>query len=109
MLLSLRTCDANCSTYQVSEVPLDHELQRLRGARRVPRHHRVACHDSANLRSMRVQTLSSDLERRVAVPEICRAGTTRTLYARSLAVKIPLRPSSSSTTSTQSVLLAAHS
>lgn len=42
-------------------------------------------------------------------PQRCRKSDERTLNAKSFAVNIPLKPSSSSTTNTQSVLLAAQS
>lgn len=106
-------------TYQVSETSRDHELQRLGRARRVPSDHRVLGHDGRDWRRSRVEAFGGDLQRNT--PWQIESGPvggrssgrarvcTRTRKARSLAVKIPLRPSSSSTTSTQSLRLAAQS
>ena len=62
---------------------------------------------------MRIQTLGSDLPRKERVLKCLGIFALiyhiPTLYARSFAVKIPLKPSSSSTTRTQSVRLAAQS
>lgn len=45
----------------MSEVPLDHELQRLCGTRRVAGDHRVSRHDRADLGNVRIQALRGDL------------------------------------------------
>lgn len=59
---------------------------------------------------MRIKTFRSDLKTKKNSMNICQKKENKlTLYAKSFAVKIPLNPSSSSTTRTQSVRLAAHS
>lgn len=58
---------------------------------------------------MGIETLCSDLPRKDLISIYQQSKKVRTLYAKSFAVKIPLKPSSSSTTRTQSVRLAAHS
>jgi hypothetical protein len=63
---------------------------------------------------MRIETLRSDLPRKERVLKYLGIFAyiyiyIPTLYAKSFAVKIPLKPSSSSTTRTQSVRLAAQS
>ena len=97
-------------TDQVPEVLGDHELERLGRARRITRNHRVARHDLAHGRRVWVKPLRGDLQApRQHAHQRHAIARRRTLYARSFAVKIPLRPSSSSTTRTQSVRFAAHS
>ena len=92
--------------HQMPEMLLDHQLQRLSSARRIPGDHRVRGHDLGDQRRPRVKTFRSDLNdkgRSVRCNpiefEIELAGTERfpgglALKARSLAVKIPLNPSS---------------
>jgi hypothetical protein len=58
---------------------------------------------------MRIKTLRSDLKKIKLNSINISKNNKHTLYAKSFAVKIPLNPSSSSTTRTQSVRLAAHS
>lgn len=58
---------------------------------------------------MRIKTFRSDLYRKKKNAKNIFQQKKHTLYAKSFAVKIPLNPSSSSTTRTQSVRLAAHS
>ena len=48
-------------TYQMTEVLLDHELQRLGSAGGVPSDHGVARHDMLDRGMVRVDTLCSDL------------------------------------------------
>lgn len=88
----------------------DHEFKSFRRARRVAGDHRVARHNRADGCQMGIKALCSDLyvvtQRRHSSMD---SKTRHTRYARSFAVKIPLKPSSSSTTRTQSVRLAAHS
>lgn len=89
----------------MSEVSRDHELKSFSGTGRVPCDHWVLGHDLSDSSDPWVKGLGSDLKSATIHLHCSR----HTLKARSLAVKIPLNPSSSSTTKTQSVLLAAQS
>ena len=53
-------------TYEMPEVPGDHELQRLCRTGGIARNHRVARHNLADGSRMRVQTLRRDLSQAVA-------------------------------------------
>jgi hypothetical protein len=96
-------------THQMSEVSFYHELQSLSRASGIPRHHGIASHHLTDLGGVGVNTLSCNLSEHVRTTGRMFVFFRRTRYARSLAVKMPLSPSSSSTTRTQSVLFAAQS
>ena len=96
--------------HQVTESTLDHKLKGLSCACRVACNHWTARHNRTDRCSTWIQTLGSDL-RTISLFRLCRKSFNEslTLKARSFAVKMPLKPSSSSTTKTQSVRLAAQS
>lgn len=96
-------------TNQMSEMLRHHELESLCCAGSVPGDHGIASHDLSDWSGMRVQPICSYLRAANVKMRPLVARGTLTRYAKSFAVKIPLRPSSSSTTNTQSVLLAAQS
>jgi len=89
----------------MSEVSGDHELKSFSGTGRVPSDHWVLGHDLSDSSDSGIEGLGSDL---ISATKNLHWNR-HTLKARSFAVKIPLNPSSSSTTKTQSVLLAAQS
>ena len=94
---------------QMSKVFRHHQLQCLCRACAVASNHRITRHNLANWSRMWVNTLRSDLWSWVFSLKLGKQQQKRrTRYARSFAVKIPLNPSSSSTTRTQSVRFAAH-
>lgn len=94
---------------QVTESTLDHKLKGLSRACCIACNHRTTRHNRTDRRSTRIQALGSDL--RISSSSIWQKKPMEslTLKARSFAVKMPLKPSSSSTTKTQSVRLAAQS
>lgn len=49
--------------YQVTEVPFDHELQRLSRTCSIPSDHGIPCHYLTNMSGVWIQTLSGDLKR----------------------------------------------
>lgn len=96
-------------TDQMSKVFWHHQLQCLCRACAVASNHRITRHNLANWSRMWVKTLRSDLWSWIFNLKFgIRQQKRRTRYARSFAVKMPLNPSSSSTTRTQSVRFAAH-
>ena len=95
--------------HQMSKVSFHHQLQSLSCTGGIPRHHWTAGHHLTDCGCVGINTLSRDLSESVRVLSNITHFFMRTRYARSLAVKMPLNPSSSSTTRTQSVLFAAHS
>jgi hypothetical protein len=93
----------------MSEVSFYHQLQSLSCTGGIPRHHWIASHHLTDWGGVGVNTLGCDLSESIKVLNNMSQFFKRTRYARSLAVKMPLNPSSSSTTKTQSVLFAAQS
>ncbi len=96
-------------TNQVTESTLDHKLKGLSRACCLACNHRTTRHNRTDRRSTRIQALGSDLKTSSSSTWRKRPMESLTLKARSFAVKMPLKPSSSSTTKTQSVRLAAQS
>lgn len=95
--------------HEMSEVSFYHQLQSLSCASGIPGHHWIAGHHLTDRGGVGVNTLGCDLSKSVRVLNNMKQSLERTRYAKSLAVKMPLNPSSSSTTRTQSVLFAAQS
>lgn len=90
------------------ESTADHELESFGSISSVTGDHGVLGHDLSNVSASGVKTFGGHL---FIVSYFSHSETRikQTLKARSFAVKIPLKPSSSSTTKTQSALLAAQS
>ena len=99
------------NTDEMTKATSDHGLKGLGSRGGVASDHRVGRHDGADWSGPRVESISDDLYSVLGVSKrvITRSDQALTLKARSFAVKIPQRCSSSSTTNTQSVLLAAQS
>lgn len=57
-------------TYQVSEMSFYHKLQSLSCTGSVPRYHRITGHHLTDSGSVRVNTLSGDLDGRVRLPAL---------------------------------------
>jgi hypothetical protein len=101
------------NTNQMPETALNHELKCFGCTGSIPSDHRIPGHNLADNCSTWIQSFGSHLISRCQRPYSTTTLYDKllkefTLYAKSLAVKIPIRPSSSSTTRTQSVRLAAH-
>lgn len=98
-------------TYQMSKVSLYHELECLGGTRGVSGDHGIPSHDRTHGCSPGLESFCRDLDdtRLIFFFFVVFKKMIRTRYARSFAVNIPQRPSSSSTTRTQSVRFAAQS
>lgn len=90
------------------ESTADHELESFGSVCSVTGNHGVLGHDLSDASAPGVETFGGYLII-VSYFFLFKARIKNTLKARSFAVKIPLRPSSSSTTKTQSALLAAQS
>ena len=97
----------------MTETSSDHSLKSFRSASRVASDHRVRSHDGADRSVAGVHSVSNNLtttkDHQYSSARKRKEGCLLTRKARSLAVKIPQRCSSSSTTRTQSVRLAAQS
>lgn len=50
------------STYQMTEMPVNHQLERFRSTCSVTSDHRSSCHDRAHMRGVRIKTFCSDLQ-----------------------------------------------